>query len=417
MPISIPTREPQFKYPPRNPSSHRDHLQNPLFYMSEVKRPPRRQRKGLIFSSTTSQWQQQHHSLSGLDEFPSNDLTLDPLPKTAPVKTRILILSDTHGYASLPSTSLSSLPLDAAIHCGDLSQCGSLSDYKNTLNLLSSIPAPIKLVIPGNHDLSLDSSGLPFSDSRDVPGLTERQSLHTEAQRFWTGMEARDSGIKFLSLGFHEVQLENKGILKVYATPYTPFPPGVDDSEWAFGYKSNEDLYNPLGTGIWYSVPSGLPKTQISEERKGEVDILISHGPPRYRLDKTEEGENVGCKNLWRAVRRVKPRVHCFGHVHAGYGAQLVRWTEEKGDLPKDDDVEDGIEEVCKIQGDIGDGFTRLIVADEGSGRDETLFVNAALMGQEILEKMPWVMEMNLRMAVVEMQDEQKMVGASGSLI
>jgi hypothetical protein len=209
----------------------------------------------------------------------------------------------------------------------------------------------------------------------------------------------------------------NAVLSRTTKTPYTPFPPGVDDSEWAFGYKSNEDLYNPLGTGIWYSVPSGLPKTQISEERKGEVDILISHGPPRYRLDKTEEGENVGCKNLWRAVRRVKPRVHCFGHVHAGYGAELVRWTEEKGDLPKDDDVEDGIEEVCKIQGDIGDGFTRLIVADEGSGRDETLFVNAALMGQEILEKMPWVMEMNLRMAVVEMQDEQKMVGASGSLI
>jgi hypothetical protein len=390
------TSEPQFKYQPHNLPSRRNHLQNPLFHMSEVKRPPRPQRRGLFFSSTTSQWQQQQRSLSGLGEIPSDDLPLDPLPKTAPVKTRILILSDTHGYSSLPPTSLSRVPLDAAIHCGDLSQYGSLSDYKNTLKLLRLIAALIKLVIPGNHDLSLNSSGLPRSDTRDAPDLTERQSLHTQAQRFWTGTEARESGIRFLSLGFHEVELENKGLLKIYATPYTPFPPGVDDSEWAFGYKSNEDLYNPPGTGIWYSIPSGPPETKISEERKGEVDILISHGPPRYRLDRTEEGENVGCKNLWRAVRRCKPKVHCFGHVHAGYGAELVRWTEENGDLPKDDDVDDGIEEVRNINGDIGDGVRRLVVTEEGSGRKETLFVNAALLGQEMLEKMPWLVEMEL---------------------
>jgi predicted phosphodiesterase len=374
--------------------------------MSEVKRPPRPQRKGLLFSSTTSQWQQQHRSLSGLDEFLSADLALDPLPKTGPVKIRILILSDTHGYASLAFPLLSDVPLDAAIHCGDLSQCGSLSDYQNTLDLLRSIPAPIKLVIAGNHDLSLNLSGLARSETRYAPDLTERQSLHTQAQRFWTGKEARDSGIKFLAHGFHEVELENKGILKIYATPCTPFPPGVDASEWAFGYKSNEDLYNPPGTGIWYSTPSGLPKTEISEERKGEVDILISHGPPRYRLDRTEEGENVGCKNLWRAVRRIKPRVHCFGHVHAGYGAEVVRWTEEKGDLPKDDDVEDGIEKVRNIEGEIGEGFVRFIIVEQGTGVKETLFVNAALMGQEMLEEMPWIVEMELKMADFERQQE-----------
>jgi len=29
---------------------------------------------------------------------------------------------------------------------------------------------------------------------------------------------------------------------------------------------------------------------------------------------------HVGCAELKRAVNRVKPRVHVFGHVHEGYG-------------------------------------------------------------------------------------------------
>ncbi len=99
---------------------------------------------------------------------------------------------------------------------------------------------------------------------------------------------------------------------------------------------------------------------------------------------------------MWRAVRRCKPKVHRFGHVHAGYGAEAVRWTEENGDLPRDDDVDDGIEEVRNIEGDIGDGAMRLFIAEEGSGRKETLFVNAALLGQEMLEKMPWIVELEL---------------------
>jgi Icc-related predicted phosphoesterase len=30
--------------------------------------------------------------------------------------------------------------------------------------------------------------------------------------------------------------------------------------------------------------------------------------------------EHQGCPELRRAVDRVKPRVHIFGHVHSGYG-------------------------------------------------------------------------------------------------
>ena len=36
----------------------------------------------------------------------------------------------------------------------------------------------------------------------------------------------------------------------------------------------------------------------------------------------------MGCKFLLKEVWRVRPKVHIFGHVHAGYGSEYVFWDE-----------------------------------------------------------------------------------------
>ena len=54
------------------------------------------------------------------------------------------------------------------------------------------------------------------------------------------------------------------------------------------------------------------------------VDILVTHGPPKFHGGVTFDGEDVGCEDLLQAVqRRVKPLIHIFGHIHEGYGATL----------------------------------------------------------------------------------------------
>ncbi|KAE9365805.1 hypothetical protein N431DRAFT_446052 [Stipitochalara longipes BDJ] len=179
------------------------------------------------------------------------------------------------------------------------------------------------------------------------------EDLHTEALELWAGAEAKAAGIVFLNPGFHDFVLENGARLRVYATPCTPYPTGVDGSEWAFGYSSSQDTYNPPETGIWYSNSDERKEMILTDGKRGQVEILISHGPPRHRLDRTEEGDNVGCKNLFRAVRRIRPRVHAFGHVQASHGAERVTWKEE-GELPKDDDVDDGVAGVQKYAGVVG---------------------------------------------------------------
>lgn len=50
------------------------------------------------------------------------------------------------------------------------------------------------------------------------------------------------------------------------------------------------------------------------------LDVLVSHGPPRGVLDRTADGLDVGGESLLAAVRRVRPRLHLFGHVHEGRG-------------------------------------------------------------------------------------------------
>ncbi|KAN0090581.1 Metallo-dependent phosphatase-like protein [Hyaloscypha variabilis] len=348
--------------------------------MSEVKKSPRSQRKGILFTSASTQKHDLNKPISQDTSTPTH--TLQP-PGESTIITKILILSDTHGHDSLPSRLPSSPNLDLAIHCGDLSQHGSLSDYHATLALLSSLPAPLKLVIPGNHDLSLGPS---FTTSNNNFTLTERQELHTQALNLWTGAEAKAAGIVFLEPGFHEFVLGNGARLRVYATPFTPYPAGVDASEWAFGYASSRDMYNPAGAGIWYSVEGGREEMLIADERRSEVDVLVSHGPPRYRLDLTERGENVGSE------------VHAFGHVHAGYGAERVVWKEDGGKLPRDDDVEDGIARVWKEKGVVREGGVRFLEVRKDK-REDTTFINAALMGEDSLERMPCVLEIELASA------------------
>jgi len=63
------------------------------------------------------------------------------------------------------------------------------------------------------------------------------------------------------------------------------------------------------------------------------IDVLVTHGPPMYVLDQlvradgTPSGQHVGCQDLMEAVKRIKPSVHIFGHIHCGYGEAHIDGT------------------------------------------------------------------------------------------
>lgn len=52
-----------------------------------------------------------------------------------------------------------------------------------------------------------------------------------------------------------------------------------------------------------------------------DTDILLTHNPPYTILDRSSGGAQLGCRDLFDIVTTsIKPKLHLFGHVHAGYG-------------------------------------------------------------------------------------------------
>ena len=139
------------------------------------------------------------------------------------VKTRFLIIPDTHGQEFPPEY----IPLqhaDVAIHCGDLTQESKLDEYRASIRLLMAIQAPLKLAIAGNHDFTLDTPIFrkKVADVKPPLDLELVRKFHGEdgdARQIFE--DAKAAGMIFLDEGNNKFVLENNAILTVYASPWT----------------------------------------------------------------------------------------------------------------------------------------------------------------------------------------------------
>ncbi|PWY95550.1 hypothetical protein BO94DRAFT_552442 [Aspergillus sclerotioniger CBS 115572] len=297
-------------------------------------------------------------------------------------------------------------PSDILIHAGDLTKVGYRHEHLTILQTLLSHPAPLKLIIPGNHDITLDepyytrighyrhkyrtdhtapsatSGSENVSAGKAQPGRVESPA---EIKELYTGAGAREKGIRYLEEGMHRFVLRGGRVLRVYASPYTP-----EFCEWAFGYERGEDRFNSPGVGPVNPVP----------DYPG-VDIMVTHGPPYGILDQVVPGHvSVGCEHLYRAVKRARPRLHVFGHIHEGHGAVRKEWSSGNESMIQCD-KEEMLEERC----------AHVDVSEEGGNPlrpgAETLFVNASVVTvQYHAINAPWLVELDL--PVVEQAQEEE---------
>lgn len=184
---------------------------------------------------------------------------------------KIVCISDTHGCRP-------PLPVcDILIHAGDLTTTGSPHQLDSAIAWLKDQPAKHKVVIAGNHDFVLQ----------------EHQ---------WS---------RFLFGSMHYLQdqlLEIEG-LRIWGSPWS-----LKFGDWAFG-KTDEELEQ-----LYSAIPP--------------CDILVTHGPPLGILDQGYQNggrfrPHFGSPALHRLVKRLKPRLHVFGHIHEEGGLQ----REEDGTL------------------------------------------------------------------------------------
>ncbi|KKY23595.1 putative ser thr protein phosphatase family protein [Phaeomoniella chlamydospora] len=276
--------------------------------------------------------------------------------QTAPVN--FLLLSDTHAFSPPPYNSPGSeqCPDDSIkrgrilrhplpnistptptvlIHAGDLTMTGLSSEMTTTYNFIASHPAELKIVIPGNHDTTLDVPYYQSVGSRRFhsgPASGGPQDIR-QIRDLWTGETAKSKGIAYMEEGIKSFTVSNGASFTVYVSAWTP-----EFCNWAFAYERDEDRFNHS-----ISNQDQQPKNPIPDFP--EIDIIITHGPPYGFLDPTYPriypssstqstfSIPVGCKNLLKAVHRSKPLLHVFGHIHEGYGATVTKWNRLDNEL------------------------------------------------------------------------------------
>ena len=355
------------------------------------------------------------------------------------VKTSILIISDTHcapltdadashgAPAPKPPFKAPSPSADLLIHCGDLTMTGGISQYHATLDMLKRIDSPVKLVIAGNHDLTLDRDFVrSHENDRRIPSATDAQ--WATARALWTSPDnrAKQEGITFLDEGEHTITLANGARVRIYASSYTP-----EFLDWGFPYRRDEDRYNPAD--ISFSDARNIaaaPVQSFSNAPDSPIDIMITHGPPWGRLDEVPQRNgtllNTGCPHLLRAVMRARPLIHCFGHIHEGHGAERIEWSDNAEEVASskvernlwelkskpawEDGITLGQDGIVRIEPDLeaakADRAITLDVSSESDsplqrGRD-TLLINAAIMTVNYdPANPPWLIEVDLPAASI----------------
>ncbi|KXL47107.1 hypothetical protein M433DRAFT_173387 [Acidomyces richmondensis BFW] len=226
-------------------------------------------------------------------------------PKLGHRGIRLVCISDTHCLTIDPPNIPNG---DILIHCGDLTNAGTPSEIQAQINWLASLPHQHKVVIAGNHDTWLDPRSRKFLNIRDRKGKLD-----------WKGIWYLQHSA--VSLKFHDGRRE----LKVFGAPQTAC--GVE--HFAFQYPKGQDAWTE-------TVPE-------------DVDILVTHQPPKFHLDLPSA---LGDEYLLEEVRRVKPQIHVFGHVHAGRsdffgwlngGREIVKWDEAETSLERALNRKDGL--------------------------------------------------------------------------
>jgi Icc-related predicted phosphoesterase len=182
---------------------------------------------------------------------------------------RIIAISDTHSM----HRQLTIPECDVLIFAGDMCGMNVESEVVDFNNWLGEQPVKHRIVIAGNHDYPLYA----FSCAWNRKVLSNVIYLENS--------EVVIDGIKF------------------WGSPITP-----TFMEWWFMANRGDAIKK-----YWDMIPS-------------DTNVLITHGPAYNILDLTElangdPGDHVGCFDLLQKIKQLEQlKLHCFGHIHSGYG-------------------------------------------------------------------------------------------------
>jgi Icc-related predicted phosphoesterase len=174
---------------------------------------------------------------------------------------KITLISDTHGH----HRNLKILKTDLLIHAGDISGITKREGVIDFFDWYSTQPAKYKLLVAGNHDTLLKKNKINIPEE--------------------------------------VIYLDNSGVLleglNIWGSPFTRM------------FYSLSPEYNAEKDELAYLTWN---KIQLN------TNILITHSPPKGILDIGNDNTHKGCAFLFERLKKIKPLIHVFGHIHEAYG-------------------------------------------------------------------------------------------------
>ncbi|PKS11681.1 hypothetical protein jhhlp_001833 [Lomentospora prolificans] len=269
-------------------------------------------------------------------------------------RTRFICISDTHNAnVALPKG-------DVLIHAGDLTNRGSYSELSKTIQWLEKADFECKIVIAGNHELTLDE---PYY--ADLRATSSRPNYTDDPSKCLSLLTS--SSLTYLSHASTKIQLSSpsgpRTTFTVFGSPHTPRR-GQETAFSAFVYDTPNKPSDPSPT-LWNDIPS-------------DADIVVTHTPPRGHLDMVPGDIHIGCVALRKALWRVRPRLAVCGHVHFGRGADYVSWGPEEGEVastetwvdPAPEGKKNSLVDLTARRGALG---------QRGNGHEGSCVVNASI--------------------------------------
>lgn len=185
---------------------------------------------------------------------------------------KIVCISDTHNCGQRVRVPEG----DVLVHSGDATISGTRSEIAGFAEWFGQLPHKHKIFVAGNHD--------------------------------W--LFQRDNDLARKLLGPRIVYLQDSAVeidgVKIYGSPWQP-----RFYEWAFNLNRGAEIAKQ-----WELIPD-------------DVDVLVTHGPPKGILDRVPHPfgfSHEGCEELLKRVAQIaeagRIRAHIFGHIHFGHGVE-----------------------------------------------------------------------------------------------
>jgi hypothetical protein len=211
---------------------------------------------------------------------------------------RLVFISDTHNLPLHQRGELVVPDGDVLVHCGDGTMSGDREEISKFAAWFRLFPHKHKVFVPGNHDWGFHIAYENWRDSGKLDALLTIDWAHMLIDK-----ELVIDGVKF------------------YGSPWQP-----EFCNWAFNLPRGPQL-----RAVWDKIPTDTVVLVTHTPPMGILDEVQSikyvYDKQKGHMDKRRVNEHVGCADMLNAVRRIKPKVHAFGHIHGAYGRKEIDGT------------------------------------------------------------------------------------------